>query len=1146
MLQLIVASLRHHWRIHWAVAIGVATATAVLTGALLVGDSVRGSLRDLTLQRLGQIDQVLIGPGMFRAELANEIAAANDAIASSEIVPTMLLRGTLFFRIGKSQLRANKISVIGISDDERYWGLSRLSQSANPPVNLEGNSVALSQSIAEELGVEIGDEVLLQLSKYSVMPSDSPLGDKDDTTVAWRVKVAAILAPRGLARFSLTPSQHFPRNVFVPLATLQDMLDQPNRANALLIAGVDRPLWGEGKSSSTFRLALADYGIHVDKINDFLQISSEGLVLPDAAVEAVREAVPSTLVQPVVTYLANTLSVKNSSAGEKSIPYSTVSGTTSTAELGPLLDSSDQPIVLADDEIVLNRWAADRLEVSVGDEIALSFFEPESTHGILREHEPVSLKLKAIVELADADGKPTRAADPQLTPELAGVTDQRSISDWDLPFELTETISREDEAYWDDHTTTPKAFVSLATAKRLWQSRWGTVSLIRFPAAGLSVEHVRENLRQSLHPSEMGFTLLPVKQQGLAASAGTTPFDGLFLGFSFFLIAAAVMLIGLLFGLGMQQRASEAGVLAAVGIPRRAMFRIFGYEGIIVAMIGATLGLVAGIGYAWLMLWGLKTVWVDAIATPFLELHITSRSLAIGWLASVLMAGGAVLLSLLQLSRLPVRQLLAGNTETLTTAKRLEQRRLPWIAIGLLAAAVAMAFAGRQQQGEAQAGMFFGSGATILTALLILVHRRLLAANSHASKGLSLFGLAKSNASRNPGRSSLTIGLVSSACFLVIAISAFRLDSDDDAGTGGFAIMATSDQPLHFDLNSRSARLDQGFSDADNQQIEHWHAESLRVHDGEDASCLSLYKPTQPRVLGIPNWSTKTAPFAWAAMFDRKTDPWHALTADLGTDLAGRNIVPVVIDMNTAMYSLQIYSGVGSQLTIRDSTDQSVTLQIVGLLKNSVLQGNLLVGEANFLKMYPDTGGHRFFFFRPNNPPADNAALRDLVPIAAETLERTLSDYGLDATDAHNQLASFLAVQNTYLSTFQSLGALGLLLGTVGLAIVQLRNVIGRRGELALMRSSGFSRLRLMQLVLLENGMLLGMGLLIGIFAAAVALSPHYAPQAASIPWATLIGLLATIALTGSVGSWVGNAPRTRCTFGPCAAWRLAAGLMSV
>ena len=90
---------------------------------------------------------------------------------------------------------------------------------------------------------------------------------------------------------------------------------------------------------------------------------------------------------------------------------------------------------------------------------------------------PVRLRLAHIAEL-EADGKPTAAADPHLVPELPGVTDQKSIHDWDLPFELVEKVRPQDEEYWDKYRTTPKAFVSLATAKRLWASRWGTISML--------------------------------------------------------------------------------------------------------------------------------------------------------------------------------------------------------------------------------------------------------------------------------------------------------------------------------------------------------------------------------------------------------------------------------------------------------------------------------------------------------------------------------------------------------------------------------------------------------------------------------------------------------------------------------------------
>src|SRR5687767_4874683 len=71
--RLISASLRHHFRIHAAVAMGVLVATAVLTGALLVGESMRGSLRHITLDRLGRIEEMLVVDRFFRSELADEL-----------------------------------------------------------------------------------------------------------------------------------------------------------------------------------------------------------------------------------------------------------------------------------------------------------------------------------------------------------------------------------------------------------------------------------------------------------------------------------------------------------------------------------------------------------------------------------------------------------------------------------------------------------------------------------------------------------------------------------------------------------------------------------------------------------------------------------------------------------------------------------------------------------------------------------------------------------------------------------------------------------------------------------------------------------------------------------------------------------------
>jgi ABC-type antimicrobial peptide transport system permease subunit len=242
------------------------------------------------------------------------------------------------------------------------------------------------------------------------------------------------------------------------------------------------------------------------------------------------------------------------------------------------------------------------------------------------------------------------------------------------------------------------------------------------------------------------------------------------------------------------------------------------------------------------------------------------------------------------------------------------------------------------------------------------------------------------------------------------------------------------------------------------------------------------------------------------------------------------------------------------------------------------------MSEANFLGIFPDTGGYRFFLMEARNPKnlfvrrllkskkddlelelsarekelnqlekeiqssageASTSSRRQLETRAKllrskieelqgfidaakrlgntplDFLEDALGNEGLHVVDAHQQLAQFMAVQNTYLSTFQSLGALGLLFGSVGLAAVQLRSVLERRAELALMRASGFSRARLVRMVVGENAVLLLGGLIVGCVAAAVALIPQIAALDLGIPWRTLAAMLGTIAMIGLAAGWL-------------------------
>ncbi len=171
-ITLILRSLLHHGRINVSVAMGVAAATAVLTGALLVGDSMRGSLRDLTLDRLGLIDHVLLTQRFFREELADEIAGAkNFDEYFTAALPVILLETTI--EHPDTDRRAARVTTLGI--DDAFWQLDPDRQYPMPAYD----EIVLNQKLADELGVEKrGGEVLLRVARASQIPADSPLGAK--------------------------------------------------------------------------------------------------------------------------------------------------------------------------------------------------------------------------------------------------------------------------------------------------------------------------------------------------------------------------------------------------------------------------------------------------------------------------------------------------------------------------------------------------------------------------------------------------------------------------------------------------------------------------------------------------------------------------------------------------------------------------------------------------------------------------------------------------------------------------------------------------------------------------------------------------------------------------------------------------------
>jgi predicted lysophospholipase L1 biosynthesis ABC-type transport system permease subunit len=187
---------------------------------------------------------------------------------------------------------------------------------------------------------------------------------------------------------------------------------------------------------------------------------------------------------------------------------------------------------------------------------------------------------------------------------------------------------------------------------------------------------------------------------------------------------------------------------------------------------------------------------------------------------------------------------------------------------------------------------------------------------------------------------------------------------------------------------------------------------------------------------------------------------------------------------------------------------ETVRLRLVATLKSTVFQSELLISEEAFLEHFPGRGGYAYFLI--DTPPAGEHEI-------GRTLEAGLAPFGFDVTTTREKLEGYKVVEHTYLATFQMVGGLGLLLGTVGLGVVLLRNVLERRGELATLRAIGFRRSTLASMILAENAFLLVAGIVVGTVAALSAVAPRLA--SIDVPWGSLAMTLGVVLAVGMLSS---------------------------
>lgn len=1066
MFCYIVSTLKHYKKSYLLLIIAVALATAVIFGALCLGGSVKGSLRLLAEQKVGHIDYVFHGGDRyFTTQLEEGVETSGELLGAT----VMQLPGIAVNQ--QSGVTLNTVTINGISND--FWGL----MVKDPVISLSGNSIAINKMFASRLSLKIGDQLLIKIDQPGFLPKDAPLSKGNAEIIALQVVVMAILDNEEGGIFGLNTNQLPESIVYIDHAWLTQKVNLIAKGNLLLIS--DQYKKGlpyiEKKLSNAF--TISDAGITVKQLLNQNALVADRVFFDRQVVSHIADG----NCQQILSYFVNGIT-----ANGQTTPYSIVSSFSENR-----IDQHD----IGRDEIVISEWLSKDLGVKIGDTVTIAYYVMAEMRTLIEKE--VSLQVKYIYNNTHS------FIDTTLMPNFPGISEAESCRHWDPAFPIDlEKIRDKDELYWDTFRGTPKAMIHFSTAQELWGNRFGQVTEMRFKREIEGDVYSNHQLK-NLSPSAIGMALSEFKARHLNSVNQGLDLGIYFLCFSFFLIISTFILILLLFRLLMDSRISQFGTLLSIGLPQKLIMRAVIIEITFVSTIGGVIGLGVGILYTKCLLYIMTMFWPAVSGLHNIEMFITKQHLIISVASGVAISCIAVYFSLRKIFSIQLSLMLKGGKDLFASLKK---TKLSWSIISVICC-IALAF-GVILFLNIKEKYFIVGFITLIGLLSALKELVLCCAHSNSKNGLSIKSLVFNNVAMQLSKKMAVVVMLAIGSFMVISVVAFHQTltvdtSQRHSGSGGFAFYGQSSLGIFNDLNDKAVKDDFGLAGA---LLANVQFVPLRVRQGDDASCLNLNRAQNVKVVAVnPAQLVERNAFRFSALTQETASPWSLLDTDYDD-----NTIAAIGDMNTLMYGL--HKGVGDEVVYVDERGETLTLKIVGMLKRSVLQGCLVISEKNFVTHFPSISGYQEFLI--------DAKLDNMDKVASQ-LSYGLSDAGFEIVSTATRLALFNSVENTYLSIFQALGFLGVLLGAVGMSIVFYRNMIDRQHEFSMLRALGFEIPLITKIVFLEYWAICLIAIVIGVVASVIALVNMVFTSFSEFPMFKIAMMVALLMVSTSLFIWI-------------------------
>ncbi|MEM7622848.1 MAG: hypothetical protein AAF235_06555, partial [Planctomycetota bacterium] len=453
LLSLAIRGAVYHRRTHLGVIGGAAIAAAVLIGGLILGDSVKETLRAQAVARIGGIDTALIATDrFFLDDLPSRLDAAS-AQPNAAFTPVLLSRGVASTPAGDRVARSAQL--LGVTD--AFFGFAPRSPafgargSAEPDgVGVPPGDVLLAPRLATQLEVTAGDTIIIRVEQPSALPRDAVLGTLEDVSLAIRLRVSAIIDDTRFSRFGLAADQVPPMNAFVDLAWLQEQLEIGERANLILASGIAA---GEASAALSEAFIAADAQLRLESPGGMLAQTDPG-TSPEVEAEPRTTELTSGRIlmndteagalggiprDGILTYFVNTLA-----SGERATPYSMVAaigplqtgevsaGSASTSPVAPQPATGTGSITagLNDDQAYINTWLAEDLDIGAGDPLRIEYFALDENDRLVERQ-----RVFTVAGIVPLEGV---AADRSLMPDFPGIAGAESSRDWEpgIPIDL--------------------------------------------------------------------------------------------------------------------------------------------------------------------------------------------------------------------------------------------------------------------------------------------------------------------------------------------------------------------------------------------------------------------------------------------------------------------------------------------------------------------------------------------------------------------------------------------------------------------------------------------------------------------------------------------------------------------------------------